>query len=567
MRTSNFREGRRAAVFFRLCLAIIVSLTLAMAGMALKTEPVRAIGITADPVPPVDVPECVPFTIQFTATGTVCPTPPNPFFWTWGVLPIWVTLDPDTGLLTGCPPLGEAGNTYNFFVGVSEFHAWPPCGPFLTFMPVTLNVTANPAVCDMVIDPTFYPVAWENLPFSMNLSVTGGVGPFDWSATAGLPAGLSVTDPTNGVISGTPAPGTCGIYTVTANVTDTGTCCCPPVSRPFILIVDCLANYAFITYSTTACDFTVEIGPGLTQGLTKVLIDGSYKATLGGNQSETFTSVPCQSHLVTIDQIIAGSDPQTRFAVIGPNQKMVTDIDNYAYFDYAPEIYIQTGSEPSGIAQPPGTGFYAMGGTFSSTAPSTIDSNIQPGIKYVFREWKLPNGTTQPTRDLAFTVNQAGPVTAIYDTYYLLRLTSDYPPVDDSSWHLKDSTATYNLALQAVPMQGFWGGLGGQLRPMNASGTHLMTAPYTQEILWKNDYTMPIIAIVLILLVIAGLGYLGYRLRAGPATRPKTKAPAPKSKRRQPKAKASRPATRTGAKKATSRTRPKLSSRTKRAAR
>ena len=166
MRTSNFGRGQRVAVLFRLCLAVIVLLTLAVGGIALNTEPVQAIGITAAPVPPVNVPECVPFTIQFTATGTVCIPPPNPFFWMVGALPTWVTLDPNTGLLTGCPPLGEAGNTYNFWVGVSEFAAWPPCGPFWAPMPVTLNVTANPAVCDMVINPTFYPVAWENIPFS-----------------------------------------------------------------------------------------------------------------------------------------------------------------------------------------------------------------------------------------------------------------------------------------------------------------------------------------------------------------------------------------------------------------
>jgi len=520
MRTSNFVEGRHVVVFFRLCLAILIALTLAVGEMVLNTEPVQAIGIDADPVPPIDVPECAPFTIQFTATGTVCTPPPNPFFWTWGAVPAWMTLDPNTGLLTGCPPLGEDGNTYNFWVGVSEFTAWPPCGPFFVAMPVTINVIGPSLPCDMVIDPTFYPVAWENVPFSMTLSVTGGVGPFDWAATD-LPAGLSVTDATNGIISGTPAPGTCGVYTVTANVTDTGTCCCPPVSRPFILIVDCYANYPITIYYTTACDFTVEIGPGLTQGLTKVLIDGSHEATLVGGQSEIFTSVPCQSHLVTVDQIISGSDPQTRFAVTGPNQKTVTDIDNYAYFDYAREVYIGTSSDPSGLTQPPGAGFYAVGNYFSSTAPSTIDSDIQNGIKYVFREWKLPDGSTCPTRDLVFTANQGGTTTAAYDTYYLLTLKSDYPHIEERSWERQGGIAAWNLSLRAVPMEsGFWAFLGGTISPVNSSGTQTMTGPSTVEILWRPNYTGPIIATVIVLLVIAGLIYLVYRLRAKPAAQP-----------------------------------------------
>ncbi|MCJ7654753.1 MAG: putative Ig domain-containing protein [Dehalococcoidia bacterium] len=530
MRTSNFGENRRAAGFFRLFLGIIVALTLALGGMVLNPRPAQAIGITADPVPPIDVPECQPFTIQFTANGTTCTPPPDPYFWFWPALPTWVDLDLNTGLLTGCPdPGSSAGSPYIFFVGVSEFSP-PFCGPFTNAMLVTINVTPNVPACDMVIDPTFYPVAWENLPFSMTLSVTGGVGPFNWSAV-GLPAGLSVTDPVNGIISGTPGPGTCGTYTVTATVTDTGICtsCCPSVNRDFILIVDCWANYPIIFYYTTACDFDVEIGPGLTQGQTNVLVDGAHEATLIGGQSQSFTSVPCESHLVMVDQTVQVPNSNIKFTVIGSNTKTVTDVDNHAYFNYAQEIYIQTSSEPSGVAQPPGTGFYAVGSNFSSTTPGTIETDIQNGIKYVFREWKLPDGSTRPTRDLVFTVNQGGTATAAYDTFYLLTLKSDYPSIDERSWERQGSTATWNLSLHAVPLLGFWGFLGGVQSPLNASGSQLITGPTTVEIMWGPNYTMPIIAIVIILLVIAGLVYLIYRLRGRPATRPatpETKAPA-----------------------------------------
>ena len=537
MRTSNFEKGRRAAVLLRLCLVIIVALTLSLGGMALNPLPVRAAFDIAPPAGFIgwnspNLQECVPFSFQFTTIGNTCSIPPeNVFFWTLGTVPGWANLDKNTGLLTGCPDQGSTG-AYTFQVYCTELcnHcpgcAWCPfpfCVSFSTFQNVTLNVTGGPPPCITAINATYYPVAWENLPFAMTLSVTGGVGPFNWAATD-LPTGLSVTDATNGIISGTPAPGTCGIYTVTATVTDTGTCCCPPVSRPFILIVDCYANYPVIFYYTTACDFTVEIGPGLMQGMTKVLIDGSQEATLVGGQSEAFTSVPCQSHLVVVDQIIPGSDPQTRFVVIGPNQKTVTDIDNYAYFDYTQEVHIGTSSDPSGLTQPPGAGFYAVGNYFSSTAPSTIDSDIQNGIKYVFREWKLPDGSTLPTRDLAFAANQGGTATAAYDTYYLLTLKSDYPPIEERSWELKDSTATYDLALKEVPMEsGFWAFLGGTISPVNSRGTQNMTGPSTVEILWKPNYMVPIIAIVVTLLVIAGVIFFVLRRKgAGVSAVPAT---------------------------------------------
>jgi len=119
-----------------------------------------------------------------------------------------------------------------------------------------------------------------------------------------------------------------------------------------------------------------------------------------------------------------------------------------------------------------------------------------------------------------FTVNQGGTVTTAYDTYYLLTLKSDYPAIDERSWERKDSTATWNLSLHAVPLLGFWGFLGGVQSPLNASGSQLITGPTTVEILWGPNYTMPIIAIVIILVVIAGLIYLIYRLRSRPVAKP-----------------------------------------------
>jgi hypothetical protein len=512
-----------------------------MGGMALNTGPVQALTITPDTLTDNTLKECQYWQYQFTYNCDSIPdcctfTPYRSYDW-WvigGTLPPGLTLD-QNGLLSGCPDAASAG-TYNFTILCTELACCFPsgtCGPNWASSIVTLTVGANPQV-PLTINPTFYPVAWEGLPFSMPLSATGCSGTYNWTAM-GLPVGLSVTDPVNGIISGIPAPGTCGIYTVTATVTDTscpGTACCPPVNRDFILIVDCWANYPPIFYPDySACDFTVEIGSGLTQGQTKVLVDGANKATLVGGQSKVFTSQPCESHLVMVDQTVQVPNSNTRFSVIGSNIKTVTDTDNYAYFNYAPEVYIQTASDPSGIAQPPGIGYYAVGSNFSSTTPGTVETDIQNGKKYVFREWTLPDGTTRPTRDLLFPVNQAGTVTAAYDTYYLLTLKSDYPAINELSWERSGSTATWNLSLHAVPLLGFWGFLGGVQSPLNASGSQLITGPTTVEIQWGPNYTMPIVAIIIALLVIVGLIVLIYRLRSRPAAKTEVKEASSKAKK------------------------------------
>jgi len=530
MRISSFGKGLRITGFFRLCLGIIVSLTLTMGGMAFNTQPVQAHGITGPtPAIPALLPDCTPFAFQFGYNAPCCGACGVYFWWLSAGAPAWMNID-QNGLLTGCPPLGTVG-PINVMVAVSEMSCclWingcPTVPGHPMGIPITLNFGPGAPACVTAINPTVIPVAWENMPFTMTLTATGGVGTLNWTAT-GLPPGLTVTDAVNGVISGTPAPGSCGPWNVTVACTDNGTCpslgCCPDITAPLYLYVDCWANYLALvtTYTTTtACDFTVNIGPGLAYGTTNVVIDGNPEATLAGNGSEIFTSVPCESHLVVVDQTVQGPDPKTRYACIGSNQKWVSDIDSIAYFDYAPEIWIDTGSDPAGITQPRGAGFYAAGAGFSSSAPSPVQPGSLAGTKYVFRQWSLPDGSTNPNRDLWFTVTNAGKATALYDTYYELILTSDFPAVLEKSWEPAGSNATWKLALQPMPFTNFFGVLGGVYEPTNAEGSHNMTGPYTQEITWQENWFWPIFWIVLALLAIAAAIFFivrSGRKRVGP---------------------------------------------------
>jgi hypothetical protein len=182
MRIWNMMKHRGTAIFFILFLVTVVALP-----TSLSCGPIE---LGANPGFTIDVEECQPFSIQFSSSNTTCPSPVI-FYWIIGDLPPYATLDEDTGLLTGCPQVGDP--SADFLIGVSEFSP-PACGPYLDMNPVTINVIPTASTCDMLIDPTFYEVAWEGLPFSMPLSVTGGIGPFNWSA-AGLPSGLSAPSP------------------------------------------------------------------------------------------------------------------------------------------------------------------------------------------------------------------------------------------------------------------------------------------------------------------------------------------------------------------------------------
>jgi hypothetical protein len=526
MRTWNFVKGRRFTVLFRSCLAIIVALTLGVGGMALNTQPVQAALTVVGPCPlTLDVPACEVLEYDFDWSGTSLAPPGTNHFW-WLVLappvpltdpPSWCFIHPDSGVLCMCFNKTLVGWSFTATVGVTEL--WPgplppPNQAFATCV-VTINVVApTTPPCPQTINPTFIPYAWQNLPWSMTLSTTpGGLGPLQWGAT-GLPQGLTL-DSSTGVISGRPE--TCGPHTVKVTAWDSGQpCCCKPIEREFILFVDCWANYACNTCASyyacttcspcttcsTPCDCVVEIGTGLEYGQTKVFVDSEYYATLAGGQSKTVASQPCQGRIVSVDQTVPGPDDKTRYVVIGSNYKPCTDIDNRAYFNYAKQVYIDTGSDPSGVAVP-GTGWYTVGSDFSTTAPNSVDSN---DTRLIFREYTLPDGNTSPNRSLVFTVNKPGAVIAKYDKYFLLTLKSDYPFVNETLWK-PEGTATWNLALQPVPTPNFWGLIGARWKAVNARGSTELHEPTEVEILWKKDCTIPAIIMSVLVIVIAGLVY------------------------------------------------------------
>ena len=123
MGVSNFRKVRRAAGLVKLCLGIIVSLSLALGGIALTPGPVQATGIT--PAGPVtyNLPVCIPWQQQFTISPT-CP-PGTVFYWLVGSTPAWVNLDTNTGLLTACPVASSAGTSSSFQVWCTEMAPFP----------------------------------------------------------------------------------------------------------------------------------------------------------------------------------------------------------------------------------------------------------------------------------------------------------------------------------------------------------------------------------------------------------------------------------------------------------
>ena len=154
-----------------------------------------------------------PGTLQNADTGAAYSYPlgvnpgTGPYVWSVSVgsLPTGLTLDPATGVISGTPTVAVASKVFTVRV-VDAFGASATEVTTLTVIAgPTLNIAAPPS-------------GEVTAPYSYDLNVVGGAGPYIWTTTAGtLPAGISIASDT-GLLSGTPTVAGTSNFTVT--VTD-----------------------------------------------------------------------------------------------------------------------------------------------------------------------------------------------------------------------------------------------------------------------------------------------------------------------------------------------------------
>jgi hypothetical protein len=112
------------------------------------------------------------------------------------------------GTISGTP---TNTGTSNFTVKVTDALSQSATQP--------LSITISPAPAPLTITTTSLPNAKVGNAYNQTLHNSGGVAPFTWSVTPPLPSGLNLNAST-GQITGTPAAGTAGVYSLTFTVQD-----------------------------------------------------------------------------------------------------------------------------------------------------------------------------------------------------------------------------------------------------------------------------------------------------------------------------------------------------------
>jgi hypothetical protein len=427
----------------------------------------------------------------------------EPYTWTRsGSLPPGLTFDSDTGdtaTISGTPT--EAGD-YTFSIKVES-------GSDSITRGYTITIAEEP----LTFTRSYLDDAMEGDSYDEDIRVTGGDKPYTFSLISGtLPSGLDL-DTSDGVISGTPAEGTAGTYHFTIKVTDDSS---PSLSAE---------QYFTLTVEKGFFDTVVTIASTLTVGNTNVYVDGQQVATLGGGQTTRLSFPIDESPVITVDSLIY--DPSRADIRFKPNisEILVDEQSPNATFNYYAEYNIDFRTDPSQIDSLPGSKWYKGGTALKFTTQAQIAGTS--GTQYRFSYWLLPTGERLNDADLSWMVSAPGRVTATYDTYYELTVTSPYGKASGSGWYKSGTTAKWSVSPSEVLMSGIFGFFRGKLKPENVSDTETMDAPKTIAVAWKTDYTMPVMFIILLVIVLGVVGFIVYRRLYPPPPKPAVTPPVP----------------------------------------
>ncbi|MGE0433423.1 MAG: beta strand repeat-containing protein [Planctomycetota bacterium] len=250
--------------------------------------------------------QTIAYNRAFTGSGGTLP-----YNWTVtvGTLPTGLTLDPNTGALTGTP---TANGNFSFTVQLMDADAATDTRAYTinTFTLPTITAPAAGALPNAVQNSAYGPV---------NFTFANGKAPLTWSVLNGtLPTGLSLNT-SSGVLNGTP--------TVLGN------------SSFDVRITDANGRTDTRSYTLAVVDLPVITGPAagaLTEGYNTVNYAGVTFTAAGGQTPYTFSvsagAIPTGLNLVGATGVLSGTPTAAgnfSFTIMVTDNNLDTDTRNY----------------------------------------------------------------------------------------------------------------------------------------------------------------------------------------------------------------------------------------------
>jgi uncharacterized repeat protein (TIGR01451 family) len=368
--------------------------------------------VNAAPVPPaITSANNVTFTVGVAGTFTVTAMgSPTPTLSESGALPSGVTFTPGTGVLAGTPGPGTAG-TYNIsFTAANGVGSNAVQSFTLTVNQVTAITSANSA--------TFL----VGTAGSFTVTATGSPTP-TLSESGTLPAGVNFNAST-GVLSGTPAAGSGGAYSIVFKAHNGAGA---DATQNFTLTVNQTAAItsassvtftvgAAGTFTVTATGFPVptlsETGAlpgGVTFNPATGVLGGTPVAGTAGTYPLTFTAHnsagpdATQSFTLTVNQTAAITSANSTTFLVGTAGSFTVT----ATGSPTPTLS-ESGALPSGVTFAPGTGVLAGTPAAGTAGTYNITFTAHNGVG------------TDAVQNFTLTVSQAAAITSANSTTFLV---------------------------------------------------------------------------------------------------------------------------------------------------
>jgi sugar lactone lactonase YvrE len=355
---------------------------------------------------------------SFTVTATGYPAPR---FSETGALPTGVTFAAATGVLSGTPR-ASTGGSYPLTFTATNAVGTSPAQSF------TLTVDQAPAV-------TSTNRATFTVGTAGTFTVTGtGYPAPTFSETGALPSGVTLS--AAGVLSGTPAAGTGGVYHISVTASNAaGT----SAAQNFTLTVDqapAITSGASTTFTAgTAGSFTVTAAGYPTPTFTRTgtlpsgvmfaaatgVLSGTPGASTGGSYPLTFTATnsvgtsAAQSFTLTVDQVPAVTSTNRATFIVGRAGTFTVTGTGYP----AP-TFSETGALPSGVTLSAagvlsGTPAAGTGGVYTISVTARNAAGTSAAQNFTLTVGQAPAITSGAST--TFTIGTAGSFTVTATGY------------------------------------------------------------------------------------------------------------------------------------------------------
>jgi hypothetical protein len=244
-------------------------------------------------------------TLSLAASGGTGP-------YTWSVLsgslPAGLTLNPDSGAITGTP---TTAGTYGFAAQVTDVNRLTASKSFTGSVVAALTIT-TPSL----------PAGTVGSSYSQPIAVNGGITPVAFTITGSLPPGLTMTS-SSGVISGTPSAA--GSFDFTVVATDAGQVA---ARKPFTIAVG-LPQVSSVTIGGVSDAVQPAQQPRVT-----VALGSAYPVAVTGTVTLTFAP----------NATVNSDDPAIQFSTGGRTATFNVPAGSTQAVFTTPDLAIQTGT-------------------------------------------------------------------------------------------------------------------------------------------------------------------------------------------------------------------------------